>query len=302
MSLKSKPASEVDIDLELVRGLLSDQHPDLAEARLELIDEGWDCVLVRTGEDQAARLPRRKIAVPLVEHELRWLTMLAPQLPVPVPAPTRRGEPGRGYPWPWTVVPWFEGTTVERTPLGAEACEALAAFLTALHVRPPEDAPTNDWRGVPLSTRADSVEGWMADLEARPDDYPPEFASKIRAVWSKALDSPMDVSPTWIHGDLHPRNVISKDGELAAVVDWGDMCAGDRANDLAALWMLLPTMESRARAMELLAEQHNSEYTWARARGWVIFFGTIMLHSGLAGDPAFAASGRTILERVLEGP
>ena len=32
-------------------------------------------------------------------------------------------------------------------------------------------------------------------------------------------------------------------------IDWGDMASGDRATDLAAIWMLLPSRESRERAM-----------------------------------------------------
>ena len=119
-------------------------------------------------------------------------------------------------------------------------------------------------------------------------------------MWDEALQAPLDVEPTWLHGDLHPRNVISRAGTLAAVIDWGDVCAGDRATDLASLWMLLSGASARGRAREIVdAQGVVSDATWARARGWAVFFGAIMLVSGLDdGDELFAQCGRLTLGRV----
>ena len=87
------PAAEVDVDDALVRSLLEEQHPDLADRALTLVANGWDNVLFRLGEDLIVRLPRRAQSAPLVAHELRWLPELAPRLPLPVPAPIRAGAP-----------------------------------------------------------------------------------------------------------------------------------------------------------------------------------------------------------------
>ena len=53
-----------------------------------------------------------------------------------------------------------------------------------------------------------------------------------------ALGEPVDAAPTWVQGDPHPRNVLVRNGEIVAMLDWGDLCAGDRASDLASVWML----------------------------------------------------------------
>jgi aminoglycoside phosphotransferase (APT) family kinase protein len=37
-----------------------------------------------------------------------------------------------------------------------------------------------------------------------------------------------------LHADLHPANLLTRDGNFCGVVDFGDMCAGDPACDLAA--------------------------------------------------------------------
>nr|WP_237735136.1 phosphotransferase [Rhodococcus sp. JVH1] len=33
----------------------------------------------------------------------------------------------------------------------------------------------------------------------------------------------------WLHGDLHPANVVIRDGMLTGVIDFGKMGAGDPA-------------------------------------------------------------------------
>jgi aminoglycoside phosphotransferase (APT) family kinase protein len=61
-----------------------------------------------------------------------------------------------------------------------------------------------------------------------------------RAIWHDALAAPGWAGPPlWLHGDLHPANVLTENGNLCGVVDFGDLCAGDPAGDLAACWILL---------------------------------------------------------------
>ena len=63
------PLAEQVIDEQLVRKLLREQHSDLADAAIQLIDVGWDNVMYRLGENYVVRLPRRKEAVALAERE-----------------------------------------------------------------------------------------------------------------------------------------------------------------------------------------------------------------------------------------
>lgn len=296
------PPAEVRIDAALVRSLLSAQHPDLASEHVRVVGEGWDCVTVQVGDSLAARLPRRASAAPLVEVERRWLAELGPDLPIPTPVPVRSGAPSDAYPWHWTIVPWFDGVSADVLPLGEQAAEPLAEFLIALHRAPHREAPSNPWRGVPLALRAEKCEEWLDNLGSRDDGLSAELSRAVRHVWERALAEPIDVEPTWLHGDLHPRNIISREGALAAVIDWGDVCKGDRATDLASLWMLLPSAESRRVARGILdARRALTEGTWNRARGWAVFFGAIMLISGLDdGDELFGAAGRRTLEGVAK--
>ena len=87
------PLHEIAVDEALVRALLAGQHPDLAGLPLVRAAQGWDNVTFRLGDDLAVRLPARAVAAPLVEHEQRWLPVLAPLLPVAVPVPVRLRRP-----------------------------------------------------------------------------------------------------------------------------------------------------------------------------------------------------------------
>jgi aminoglycoside phosphotransferase (APT) family kinase protein len=101
MALNPKPPAEVTLDPSRVRALLKRQHPDLAGLSLMEVASGWDIVMFRLGDDLAVRLPRRAVAVPLIEREARWLPELAPRLPLAVPCRCASGipatpSPGRG--------------------------------------------------------------------------------------------------------------------------------------------------------------------------------------------------------------
>lgn len=287
------PAAELTIDADLVRALLAAQHPDLAHLPTTLAAVGWDNAMFRLGDTLSVRLPKRLPAAFLMLTEQRWLPTLAPRLPLPIPAPIRTGGPGPGFPWTWSVLPWLDGTPADLDPPGADQGEVLAGFLKALHVTAPAEAPRSPHRGTPLSVREPRTREQLARLAARSDLVTPA----LLAIWESALAAPIDTPDTWIHGDPHARNVLVKDGAFTAVIDWGDMAQGDRANDLAAIWMLLGAPAARQRAM---AAYGASAATWARARGWAVAMGVML--ADIADDPRMLAMGQRTIRNLLAGP
>lgn len=284
------PAAEIDIDEPLVAGLLAAQCPELAALPVRIVANGWDNTIARVGEQWLVRLPRRAAAAELVVNEQRWLPTLAPQLPLDVPVPWFCGTPDHQYPWAWSVCRWLPGDTAADSPptdLGATAV-VLASFIEALHRPAPPDAPTNPFRGVSLQARAEAVVDRAHLLEALID------TPRVLRVWDDLRSTPAwDGPPLWLHGDLHPSNMLTLDGRLSAVIDFGDMCAGDPATDLALAWMLFPPTE-RA---QYRAAAHIDEHTWRRAAGWALNLSLAYM----TGDDSTSmpAIGRATLTEVL---
>ena len=288
------------IDASLVRRLLLDQHPDLAHLPLTRVGEGWDNAVFRLGDNFAVRLPRRAETAAMIEHEQRWLPRLAPDLPLPVPSVVRAGRPGVGFPWPWSVVPWFRGATAAAQPPRDlhELAVQLGTFLRALHHPAPADAPHNPWRSIPLDTRTARLHEHLDLLRGRVN------REHVLAVWDRLVITPRWPGPAvWIHGDLHPGNLLIDNGELAAVLDFGDMAAGDPATDLAVMWMLLPpghrevlfSASGRSRANPL------DEQIWRRARGWAIAVGVAYLALAQDRDSLVGLADATSASALADG-
>jgi aminoglycoside phosphotransferase (APT) family kinase protein len=284
---------------DLVRALLREQHPDLADLELRDVAGGWDNQLWRLGVELAVRLPRTERAPALLRTEQKWLPVLAERLPLPTPTPVRIGEPSALFEHTWTITRWVDGEPADYAPITrADAAETLAGFLKALHRQAPAEVPANPTRGIPLAGMQD---GFTSSLEVIPDDA---SADAAREIWEKAVAAPAwHGAPTWLHGDLHPANVVVQEGTLSGVIDFGELCAGDPATDLSAAWILLPA----GTASRFFDTYHDTdEATIARARGWAVLRALHLISIGRngrlglpGGKPTWEPAGRAALERTM---
>lgn len=288
------PAAEVDVDEQLVRRLLAGQHPDIADLPLVRVANGWDNVIFRLGEALTVRLPRRGQAAQLILNEQNWLPTLAARLHLEVPVPVRRGRPTSYYPWAWSICSWFDGDLAADVPIAGRAsiAESLADFLAELHQPAPADAPHNPVRGIELRHRHAAVTQRLAS-GAIPD------ARWLAAVWEEAIAVSSWSGPAlWLHGDLHPANILLRAGRLSAVIDFGDLTAGDPATDLATAWL---TFDGEGRRRFTARLNHHCSIdadTWRRARGWALIMSTAML-SASDDHPVLRKVGEDSLEQIL---
>ncbi|MGN8026012.1 aminoglycoside phosphotransferase family protein [Microbacterium sp. 22242] len=297
--MADSPAAEVEIGEALVRDLLREQSPEWADRPLRLVAEGWDNAIWRLGDDLAVRLPRRQAAADLIRHEQQHLPAIGARLAVEgirTPAPLFGGRPGPRFGWAWSVVPWFEGRAALAQPRPERSAWAarLASGLRALHVPAADGFPLNPVRGVPLRVRDADLRAAGARL-ARRD---PDLAGALLARWADGVAARAHTGPAlWLHGDLHPGNIIVQHGDLAAVVDFGDTTGGDPAYDLGAAWIVFDGT-GRAAFQELLADAYD-DAAWVRARAWAAAMAMILLTR--SDDRAdMAALGTEIAEQVLQ--
>ena len=263
---------------EVLEHLLS-QCPDWVLLSPSPVAQGWDNVTYRLTKGAALRLPRRVAALSALSAEIRWLPTLAPSLSMPIPQPLYAGRPTDAFPYPWAVVRWMEGApwgALHPTPEQArEAARRLARLLGELHqLEVPQHAPHSELRGGLNALRARDlvVRAGLKTLRRRAPQLNHE---RLQRAWEDALRAPRAPRLTWCHGDLHPFNLIAHGGALSAVIDWGDLTAGDPAVDLYGLWMMF---DAPARATFRGHANHVCDATWARGKGWALALSLVLHH------------------------
>ncbi|MGW5397542.1 aminoglycoside phosphotransferase family protein [Streptomyces sp. NPDC003952] len=283
------------IDGTLVRRLVDAQFPQWAGLPLRLLDPaGSDHVIYRLGRELSVRLPRGPGVAGQAAKEAEWLPRLAPHLPLAVPVPVALGRPGFGYPWPWSVSRWLDGEVATAAALAdsSEAALDLAGFLTALQrFAPPDRASRAEAVQDDLAGRDRATRAAIAEVSGVFD------APAMTALWEAALGAPgWDRPPVWFHGDFHTGNLLTADGRLSAVIDFGGLGVGDPACDLTIAFTLM-SAPSRAVFRGALGAD---EATWLRGRGWALATGLNAYTYHAATDPRVAAqTTRQITEALI---
>jgi aminoglycoside phosphotransferase (APT) family kinase protein len=254
---------------------------------------GTDNALYRLGGDMVVRLPRIPGAAADVDKERRWLPRLRPRLPVAVPEVLGTGVPGDGFPYPWSVYRWLDGTDAADEPITElpDSATRLGRFVAALRTFGAAGGPPS-FRGGPPRTRDTEVRAAIRELGA---DGTVD-AGLAGAAWEAALAAPpWDGAPVWLHADLHPGNLLARRGRLTAVIDFGGLGVGDPASDMLPAWTLLtaPTREA------FRAGAAVDDATWARGRGWGLCFGLGAVHVYRVTNPVLAGIGRHAVTETI---
>lgn len=196
------------------------------------------------------------------------------------------------------------GTPADRAPAtrATEAADILAAFLTALHRPAPDAAPAGRDRGGPLADHAEQFAELLASATELGLIRDPDA---VRAVWEDAVAAPDWAGPAlWLHGNLHPADLLTAEGTFCGVIDFGDLCAGDPACDLAAAWILLP--DGAADRFHSAYQPAPDTATLYRARGGAvlralvgILIGDAGAHGRPGGKPTWGPPAHAALRRLI---
>ena len=259
--------AKADITVELVEGLVAAQFPRWAHLPVEPVElDGWDNTTFRLGDTMSVRVPSADEYALQIDKEQRWLPMLAPQLPLPIPVPLGRGHPSAALPRPWSVYRWIDGDPLRSDSIidTVALADDLAGFLGALYActpAGPRPGAHSFQRGGPVAAWDDHVE---ANLRLVRDEVD---VAAAREVWSAALAARHEMSPVWVHGDITGTNLLVRDGQLAAVLDFGCSAYGDPACDLTIAWTFL----AGAARDHFMARVPVEPSAWPRARGWALW-------------------------------
>jgi aminoglycoside phosphotransferase (APT) family kinase protein len=285
---------QVDVDADILRRLLAEQRPDLAQREITpVVSTGTVNALFRIGDDLVARLPWRAEWAEAIDREWEWIPWLSSRITtVRLPEPVHKGGANDAFPFPWSIYRWIDGAPYDDTLVDDEtdAARMLARFVLELRsLEIPASAPEGG-----RDPLRDLDEGTRSAIEnaARVID-----AAAASAVWDEALRTPAwDRTPVWIHGDLLRPNLLVHDGRLHAVIDYGYIGVGDPATDLIPAWAVFGA-SGRAAFKELV---EPDDVTWARGRGIALHQAAMIIPYYTDTNPEFVELARRTIEQILD--
>lgn len=291
---------EIPVTIDTVRALLRAQRPDLADEPIRFVGGGTDNTMYRIGDDLLARLPRTPGKAAALGKELAWLPRLAGPLGasgVRVPEPLHAGDPSGDFPLPWAIYGWLEGEALDPAALDdAQATalgEDLARFVTTLQALPAPSDPDPDLRGYRARPLAE-VSGWAERVFAAVRELPTGLdLDALERIWQEGLDTPPATGHVLLHTDLRPGNLLTRDGRLSAVIDFGGISVGLPDGEHAPIWDLPPA----ARETYWSAVAIDDD-TWLRARSLALFVALSGVSYYWTTFPAFVAECRARIDAI----
>ncbi len=279
-----------------VRELVASQFPRWRGLPVQAVtSQGTVNALFRLGEDLVARFPLRSGDAGAVR---RWLDAeadaareLAGRTRFPTPRPAAIGDPGPGYPLPWSVQTWLPGTTAAEADSGQSTAFArdLAEFISGV-------------RAMSTRGRTFSGTGRGGDLPAHDAFMQTCFRRSerlldvpvLRRLWDRFRVLPREGADVMNHGDLIPANVLVRGDRLAGIIDVGGLGPADPALDLVAAWHLL-----KAGPRQVLRDDLGcDDLEWERGKAWAFQQAMGLVWYYADTNPAMSLLGRRTLTRI----
>jgi aminoglycoside phosphotransferase (APT) family kinase protein len=287
---------QLAVALGTVRALVYQQFPRWRGLPIrKVVSQGTVNALYRIGDSLVARFPLRLADVSstrdLLETEARAARELAGRTRFPTPEPVALGEPGLGYPLPWSVQTWLPGITATEEDPSASAGFAhdLAEFIRGVRAIPTHGR-TFSGRGRGGDLR--QHDAWMRMCFERSEGL--LDVRLLRHLWSALRLLPRRDADVMTHGDLIPGNVLVSAGRLAGVIDVGGLGPADPALDLVCTWHLLDAGPRRVLRDELGCD----ELEWERGKAWAFeqAMGAVWYYAQT--NKAMSQMGHRTLERI----
>jgi aminoglycoside phosphotransferase (APT) family kinase protein len=256
---------------------------------------GWDVYTYTVNDGWIAQFPRLPGTDEMLRREAVLLEGLQGEVSGALPAPVFVAEDAACL-----VYRRIDGMPIADPPQPGIWPERLGRFLYDLHLVPPEFA------GLRASGAAAWRESYREELEGfRRRVFPslePQEREVAGAMFAAFLDDDRNFrfATGVVHRDLGPEHIlVTPDGDLAGVIDWGDASVGDPAIDFA--WLLHRAPGFGERALAAYGGSADERFR-ARASFYDLLGPWYEVTHGLdADEPAFVASGLAGIRDRLPG-
>jgi aminoglycoside phosphotransferase (APT) family kinase protein len=291
-------ANQLTVSVETVRALVDEQFPEWRGLPIRRIaSQGTVNAIFRIGGRFAGRFP---LEAGDVESTQRWLEAeaeaareLAGRTRFRTPEPVALGEPGAGYPLPWSVQTWLPGVVATDEDPGESVAFAhdLAEFISDVRAL---DTRGRTFGGKGRGGDLQSHDAWMETCFRHSEqllDVP-----RLRRMWAVVRTLPRSTAEdVMTHGDLIPGNVLVSTGRLAGILDVGGLGPADPAVDLVSAWHLL-----EAKPRQVLREDLRcDDLEWERGKAWALEQAMGAVWYYVESNSAMSRMGRRTLERIV---
>jgi aminoglycoside phosphotransferase (APT) family kinase protein len=266
--------SDRQLDADIVRAVIRAQFPAVAAADVQYLHAGWDSEAYLVDGTWVFRFPKRQDVEAWLDREQAILPLLRPRLPLPIPAPCFSGEPREPFPYRFMGYPLLPGTPADRVAIDprrdTDHAEALGGFLSDLHAFPAATA-----RDCGLTESGDDTpERLIEEARTLAEWITPALPDLVRDRAQALLDGAVEPPPAYAgpplltHQDILAEHIlIGAAGEIAGIIDFGDIALGDPAFDFVGLYIW------RGEAFARLALDHYTGTVDARFVDRVAFMG-----------------------------
>lgn len=290
-------SDQIEIRPAVVRRLVDGQFPQWRQLPVRPVSgTGTVNAIFRIGDGLAARFPLRSQdpgeVLAALTTEAAAMRELSDVATVPVPEPVAIGEPGDGYPLPWSIQTWLPGRDADtEDPAGVPGFAAdLCAFIAAMRTA---DTRGRRFDGHGRGGHLPDEDPWM-DTCFRKSDQILDVAP-LRAMWADLRTLPELDADVMSHRDLIPPNVLVSHGRLTGVLDTGAFGPANPALDLVCAWHVL---DENQRGL-LRAGLECGEIQWQRGMAWALQQAMGLVWYYAESNPAMARWGRRTLDRLL---
>ena len=294
-------ANQLNVSLETARELVAGQFPQWRGMPVRgIASQGTVNAIFRIGNEFAARFPLEPGDVGSTRRTLSSEAEAARELMgrtrFRTPQPVALGEPGAGYPLPWSVQTWLPGAVATEVDPGESVAFAhdLAEFINAVRAI---DTGGRTFDGKGRGGELATHDAWMETCFGHSEQL--LDVARLRRIWATMRKLPRGVTrDVMTHGDLIPGNVLVSDARLAGILDVGGLGPADPALDLVAAWHLLEAGPRQALREDLVFEDPE----WERGKAWAFVqaMGAVWYYA--ESNRAMSRMGRRTLDRITADP
>jgi aminoglycoside phosphotransferase (APT) family kinase protein len=281
-----------------VRALVDEQFPQFRALPISAVNShGTVNAIFRIGDRFAARFPlEAEEGADVVRDQLLAEAEAARQLAgrtrFRTPEPVVLGEPGLGYPLPWSVQTWLHGTVATEQDPGESTTFAsdLAEFISGVRAIDTRGRTfTGRGRGGDLQTHDDWIRTCLERSRSLLD------VAVLQRMWESLRELPRGGgADVMTHGDLLPGNLLVSGSHLAGVLDVGGLAPADPALDLVCAWHLLEAGPRRVLRVRLRCD----DLEWERGRAWAFQQAMGLVWYYVDSNPVMSQIGRRTLARL----